>query len=286
MTPARLLVVTAHPDDEVLHFGGLIHLTAQAGGSVTLLCATRGEVGEIADATLATPATLAAVRESELRTAARLLGVSDLRLLDYRDSGMAGTLDNDDPRAFVRADAGAVSNALVALIREVRPAVVATWAPDGGYGHPDHVAANHHTTAAVARAAESWAPALGEPWATPAVYYAARPAGLRAEVRAVAAARNPAAGPASPSTAAPSVDPLPVSFTLDVYAALDVKKAARAAHRTQTRPDSWIATLPPDLERRFTGTEYFYRAHPAWVPGQVDDLLGRLLHLPIAAPTP
>ena len=62
MAPARLLVVTAHPDDEVLHFGGLIHLTAQAGGQVTLVCATRGEVGEIADPMLATPETLGAVR--------------------------------------------------------------------------------------------------------------------------------------------------------------------------------------------------------------------------------
>jgi LmbE family N-acetylglucosaminyl deacetylase len=148
MPAARLLVVTAHPDDEVLHFGGLTYLTARAGGQVTLVCATRGEVGEIADTALATTATLGAVRETELRAAAALLGVQDVRLLDYRDSGMAGTPENEHPRAFVRAAEIDVVPLLVRIIREQRPTVVATWAPDGGYGHPDHVAASRHATAA------------------------------------------------------------------------------------------------------------------------------------------
>ena len=277
--------MTAHPDDEVLHFGGLIHITSLAGGAVTLLCATRGEVGEIADATLATPATLAAVRENELRTAAALLGVADLRLLDYRDSGIGRYCRQQRP-ACLRAGGcpGSFGRAGRAHPRSP-PAVVATWAPDGGYGHPDHVAASHHTAAAVATA-ESGEPALGEPWDTPALYYAARPAGLRAEVRAAAAARNPTAASPAPPVGATHGEPLPVSFTLEVNSALAVKKAARAAHRTQTRPDSWIATLPPDLERRFTGTEYFYRARPTWVPDQPDDLLERLLKLFVAASTP
>jgi LmbE family N-acetylglucosaminyl deacetylase len=286
MTAARLLIVTAHPDDEVLHFGGLMHLAAQAGGQVTLVCATRGEVGEIAEATLATPATLAVVREREVRAAAALLGVHDLRLLDYRDSGMAGTADNDDPRAFVRAAAAAVVRTLTGIIREVRPAVVATWAPDGGYGHPDHVAASRHATASYDLASQPSAPELGQPWSPAALYYAARPAGLRAEVRAAREALDPRAGPHQPPASLPPGAALPVSFTLDVTAALAVKKAARAAHRTQTRPDSWVANLPPDLERRFTGTEYFYRARPPWAEGQPDDLLARSLHLPAAAPAP
>lgn len=129
MPAARLLVVTAHPGDEVLHFGGLIYLTAQAGGQVTLICATRGEVGEIAAATLATPESLGAVRETELRAAARLLGVHDLRLLDYRDSGMAGTAESEHPRAYVRAAETEVVRILVQIIDRARPRWTAA-APD------------------------------------------------------------------------------------------------------------------------------------------------------------
>src|SRR5688500_2537474 len=103
MAAPRLMVVTAHPDDEVLSFGGLIYLSAHAGVPVTLVCATRGEVGEIADPALATPETLGAVREAELRASCAELGVADLRLLDFRDSGVAGSPHHEHPRAFCRA---------------------------------------------------------------------------------------------------------------------------------------------------------------------------------------
>ena len=195
MTAPRLLVVTAHPDDEVLHFGGLIHLTSLAGGAVTLLCATRGEVGEIADAALATPATLAAVRESELRTAAALLGVADLRLLDYRDSGDGRHTPTTTtrvpscrltPRQFRTRWSRSSAKSGRRSSRRGRPM--------GAMATRITSLANRHTAAAVARAAESGSPALGEPWDTPALYFAARPAGLRAEVRAAAAARNPYGG--------------------------------------------------------------------------------------------
>jgi LmbE family N-acetylglucosaminyl deacetylase len=277
MEHARLLLVTAHPDDEVLHFGGLAFLTARAGGRVTLVCATRGEVGEIADSALATAETLGEVREAELRAAAALLGIAEVRLLDYRDSGMAGAAENEHLGAFIRAAAEEIVPQLVRVIREVRPSVVATWAPDGGYGHPDHVAASRHATVAFDRAGQPAHAELGDPWSPRVLYYAARPPGLRDAVRAALAARGQDLAPrAERSPAAPA---LPVSFELDVTAALAVKKAARAAHRTQLRPDSWVGTLPPELERRFTGTEYFHRARPVWDERRVDQMLGELLNL-------
>ncbi len=141
---------------------------------------------------LATPETLGAVREAELRASAALLGVHELRLLAYRDSGMLGTPANDHSAAFVRAAADVVVGTLVAAIRAVRPAVVATWAPDGGYGHPDHVAASRHATAAFDLAGEPVSPDLGPPWQPEALYYAARPAGLRDELRAALDTRLPA----------------------------------------------------------------------------------------------
>ena len=279
MADAHLLLITAHPDDEVLHFGGLAYLTARAGGHVTLVCATRGEVGEIADYSLATPDTLGSVRAAELRAAAALLGIEDVRLLDYRDSGMAGAAENEHPNAFIRVAAEEVLPLLAQAIRDVRPHVVATWAPDGGYGHPDHVVASRHATAAYALAGRSAHPELGEPWSPGALYYAARPPDLRDAVRAELAARGHPAGQPPTESRRPASAALPVSIALDVSPSLAIKKAARAAHRTQLRADSWIGTLSPELEQQFTGTEYFYRARPSWHESETDDLLPRLLGL-------
>src|SRR6266536_712500 len=98
-----LLIAIAHPDDESFGMGGTMAAAAAAGRPVTLVCATRGEVGEIADPALATPETLGAVREQELRDACAALGVHDVRFLPYRDSGMEGTPENADTRALCNA---------------------------------------------------------------------------------------------------------------------------------------------------------------------------------------
>src|SRR5579884_2722176 len=102
MATRRLLGVFAHPDDEGGMSGALIQYN-MAGVESGLICATRGEVGEIADPALATPENLGEVREGELRAAASILGVRHVWFLDYRDSGMIGTVDNENPRAFMQA---------------------------------------------------------------------------------------------------------------------------------------------------------------------------------------
>jgi len=282
VTATQLLVVTAHPDDEVTNFGGLIYLTAHTGARVTLVCATRGEMGEIADPALATPETLGRVREGELRAACAILGIAELRFLDYRDSGMAGTVPNEDPRAFMRARADEVLRRLVAIIRELRPAVVATFDPTGGSGHPDHMAANRHATAAFDLASQHALPECSPPHAPAALYYAARPAGLREEARAELAARGVSVPEARPINGLRDAERSPITVTVDVMGALEAKRAARAAHRTQVSPMSQVHLLSDGLQRRFTGTEYYHRARPVWRPGDDDDLLLRLLAL---APT-
>ncbi len=98
-----LLALFAHPDDEAFGTGGTLSQYAAAGADVTLVCTTRGEVGEIAEGTGATPETLGEVREAELRCAAETVGVRELIFLGYRDSGMAGTPENADPRVCQRA---------------------------------------------------------------------------------------------------------------------------------------------------------------------------------------
>src|SRR2546429_6368103 len=96
MSTKRLLGAFAHPDDEGIVSGALLQYST-SGVETGLVCATRGEVGEIADPALATPENLGQVREEEMRLAAEVLGVRNLWFLDYRDSGMAGTPPHEKP---------------------------------------------------------------------------------------------------------------------------------------------------------------------------------------------
>lgn len=153
----RLLLVHAHPDDESLWTGGTIARYAAAGYQVTLVTCTLGEEGEIIPEGLRQLASDAAdqlggYRIGELRAACAALGVSDHRWLGgvgrWRDSGMAGVAANGHPRAFAAGDLAEQTDALAAVLAEVRPQVVVTYGPDGGYGHPDHVRAHEVTMAA------------------------------------------------------------------------------------------------------------------------------------------
>ncbi|RZI79234.1 MAG: PIG-L family deacetylase, partial [Microbacterium sp.] len=117
----RLHVVVAHPDDETFGCGGLL-LHAQAAGFDTFVtCATRGEAGEDRDGR--TGPVLGDLRAAELRSAATLLGVSDVELLDFADSGMAGPTA---PGTLVGADLADVVATIVDSLRRTRPDVVLT----------------------------------------------------------------------------------------------------------------------------------------------------------------
>jgi LmbE family N-acetylglucosaminyl deacetylase len=131
----RLLGVFAHPDDEVFCAGGTMAKAAEAGAEVMIVSATRGEQGQIRDARVATRRTLGAVREGELAAAAAELGVQHVQVLSYTD----GTLPQH------RSSLGA---AVTAIMRQFDPDTVITFGPDGGYGHPDHVAISELTTLA------------------------------------------------------------------------------------------------------------------------------------------
>ncbi|HXM58081.1 MAG TPA: PIG-L family deacetylase, partial [Candidatus Dormibacteraeota bacterium] len=148
---STLFLVHAHPDDESLATGGVIARTARAGHRVVLVTCTRGEEGEIhaLEDAAAARHRLGDVRAAELRRACAILGVDRLALLDYRDSGMAGSPANQHPASFHRAPLGEVAGRLAALLWEERPAVVVTYGPDGTYGHPDHVKAHRATGAAL-----------------------------------------------------------------------------------------------------------------------------------------
>ena len=153
----RLLLVHAHPDDESLWTGGTIARYAAAGVQVTLVTCTLGEEGEVIPDSLRDLAAhgadqLGGYRIGELRSACAALGVSDHRWLGgpgrWRDSGMVGVAANGHPRAFAGGDLAEQAAALGEVLAEVRPQVVVTYGPDGGYGHPDHIRAHDITTAA------------------------------------------------------------------------------------------------------------------------------------------
>ena len=85
-------------------------------------------------------ASVAELRENELRCAAQTLGLTKVFFLDYRDSGMPGSIDNTHPLALFAADIEKVTADVVRCIRMLRPQVVITFDPIGGYRHPDHIA--------------------------------------------------------------------------------------------------------------------------------------------------
>jgi LmbE family N-acetylglucosaminyl deacetylase len=257
-----LLIAIAHPDDESFGMGGTMAEAAAEGRPVTMVCATRGEVGEIADPALATPETLGAVREQELRDACAALGVQDVRFLDYRDSGMEGTPENADLRALCNAPDEAVAAAFAAIMRQVRPAVVVTWDPSGGYGHPDHLAVHRGATLAFEQvAAESGGPG--------SLYYMALPVHLWGEMMSELRAQGIKWGDEDDSIGerVAQLTHLAPTTEIDVAAHTQAKLDAARQHRTQLPPELPWDRISPDLRHRMVDIEYFTRIVPAWHDG-------------------
>ncbi len=139
----KLLAVFPHPDDETLGMGSTLARYAAEGIEVYLVCATRGERGWF-DSEGPNPGLkgLARTREAELRCAAEQLGIHEVSFLDYID----GDVDQADPEEII--------GRLVLHIRRIKPQVVVTFAPDGAYGHPDHIALSQFTNGALVCAAD------------------------------------------------------------------------------------------------------------------------------------
>ena len=269
MATGGLMAIYAHPDDETFGVGGTMAHYAGRGVPVTMICATRGEVGEIAAGSEATPETLGAYREQELRDAMAILGVDDVRFLEFRDSGMAGTPENADPRALHNAQADDVVGPLVAAIRERRPDIVCTWDASGGYGHPDHVAIHHHATAAVHAAADATRfGSAGAAWSTPRLFYTAFP--IEEFIRIMTAMRERGIDTPGFSDENTDLSELPrvePNCIIDVSDHYDEKIRAMLSHKTQITPDDPFMRLPEDLQRSFFGREYFFRAQPPLAAG-------------------
>jgi N-acetyl-1-D-myo-inositol-2-amino-2-deoxy-alpha-D-glucopyranoside deacetylase len=261
-----LLGVFAHPDDESLACGGLLARCAALGAAVTLLCLTRGEGGPGLDTaedgenggTETRRRRLAALRTQELDAASRVLGVSDLVVLDHAD-GMLPWIEAEALDADIRA-----------ALERLRPDVVITFGPDGLYWHPDHIAVHERTTAVVAAAGD----------AAPALYYVTMPPGqMRAVAEQARAGGAVVPGLDNPDAFGALAEPPTLVIEAGGYAAR--KLAALECHHSQFGA-SPIARISDGDAARLLGTEHYRRAAVGRVGVTFLDQLGSPAPDPLA----
>ena len=271
MTGRTLLAVFAPPDDETFGNGGTLAHYARQGVHVHLICATRGEVGE-APADLKGFASVGEMRADELQCAANILGLESVIFLGYRDSGMPGSPDNTHPNALAAQSIESVARQVAASIRRLKPQVVITFDPIGGYRHPDHIAI-HRATVAAFQIAGDPAQDIEElpPHAPQKLYYSTFSRGwLRVAVRVLRLLRQDPShfGTNKDVDLASLVDvDFPIHARVPVRDVIEQKERAFACHASQG------GSMPPlarGLQRLFAGDETFMRAEPAKPPGRIE----------------
>ena len=142
-----LMAVHAHPDDEASSTGGVLARYSAEGVRTVLVTCTNGEFGDAPGGIKPgeeghDEQEVAEIRLAELRESAKILGVTDLELLGYHDSGMVEWDYKSRPDAFCNVPLADVAARIGGLIERYRPQVVVTYDPEGGYEHPDHVHAS------------------------------------------------------------------------------------------------------------------------------------------------
>lgn len=239
---------------------------AHQGMEVTLICATRGEAGEISDPALAAPETLGVVRQRGLEAAAEIIGIKHVRFLDRRDSGMAGSPENEDSRALVQSTPEEIIGKLVGLMRLLKPDVVVTFEPFGWYGHPDHQVMSTWATAAYGLVNNTKAyPDQGMPYQPQRLFYTVIPfSGFRAMLKEAIVAgyiEDDGISAEVPNGAQLGTEAA-VTHIIDVRSHFATKRQAMAAHRTQFSPDHMFSKLPSEIMIKASGKEHFIQIVP------------------------
>lgn len=265
--PPRLLFVHAHPDDESLNNGATIAHYAALGARVHVVTCTLGEEGEVigdrwAQLAVDSADQLGGYRISELSVALQLLGIGEPIFLGgaghWRDSGMAGTEPRAGSRRFADSDEHEAVGALVAVIRELRPHVVVTYDPYGGYGHPDHIRTHQITTAAVAAAGRHEYP--GEPWTVAKFYWTVIAASaFDAGVRALDERDLLPGWQVAPSAEERGYADCQITTVVDATGSIAAKVAALCAHATQVivGPTGRACALSNNLAMPILGVEHY-----------------------------
>jgi LmbE family N-acetylglucosaminyl deacetylase len=280
MEELTFLAVHAHPDDEASSTGGLYRLLANQGVRTVLVCCTNGECGDGPDG--AKPSAdhhdgdeVAAIRALELDQAVKVLGISRLVRLGYRDSGMKGWPQNADPESFWATPVAVAAEKLAAVLREERPQVIVTYNEYGFYGHPDHIQAHLITMAAIELLDYE-----------PTLYFNAIPNSVMErwrerweqedrEQKEADAAKGIVREPELPSDEEEVPMGTPddeISASIDVSKVTDAKFDALAAHKSQLDDSFWIK-MGREQFNQVMGTEWFIRiTNPTKLEGCVDDI--------------
>jgi LmbE family N-acetylglucosaminyl deacetylase len=275
------LAVHAHPDDEASSTGGLYRLLANERVRTVLVTCTNGEFGDAPggikpDADGHDADDVAQIRESELDKAVEILGISRLVRLGYRDSGMMGWPQNNDPTAFWSVPIGDAAERVAAILMEERPQVVVTYNEHGFYGHPDHIQANRVTLSALALIDYE-----------PTLYFNAVPNSVMAIMRErweredrEERERDAAKGIVRPPEPEVSEEDRiemgtpddEISAAIDVSSVTDAQYDALAAHHSQVGESFWMK-MSRDEFRKAMGTEWFVRVtNPMRLSGTVTDI--------------
>lgn len=261
METARLLFVHAHPDDETLTTGATIAHYVARGAQVHVITCTLGEEGEVIGDEWAQLAVdradqLGGYRIGELTAALAELGVDRPRFLGgagrWRDSGMDGTPARQQQR-FVDGDFAEQTATLAAAIDELRPHVVVTYDPNGGYGHPDHIHAHRVTTAAVAAST----------WQVPKLYWTVTSSSaLAAALAAMTAVPDEWIRVSAGDLPLFGYSDEAIDAALDLTAHESARVAALRAHRTQVSvsPDGRSFALSNNVALPVDPTEYYVLA--------------------------
>jgi N-acetyl-1-D-myo-inositol-2-amino-2-deoxy-alpha-D-glucopyranoside deacetylase len=253
--PARhrvLLAVTAHPDDESFGMGGTLALYAR-------------------EEFLKGYQSIAEMRVAELECAARILGLTEVHMLDYRDSGMANSPDNSHPNALAAQPVKAVANRIIDLIRMLKPQVVVTFDPIGGYYHPDHIAIHRATVEAFNHAADpAWC--TGPAWQPDKLYFHTMPHGyLRAAVKILPLfGKDPRkfGSNGDIDLTAIAAARFPTHAVIDTRTVRQLQDAAAACHASQGGREMSHG-LRAWLSRLFSSRDTFMRDTPKPVPGEL-----------------
>ena len=257
---------------------------AAQGVDVHVIIATDGIAGSVEDPKhLRSHDTLAQVRSSELANAALALGLTSIWSLPYRDSGMRGTPENEHPDALIQQPMLALVEELLGYLERLRPQVVLTHDPFGGYGHPDHVRVCEATTAAFYIATGQNSRRNGEDKAGPQkLYYTAFDKLLLNILVWVMPwlGQDPTAFGRNKDINFVDISrwPTPIHARIDVADYVSQKISASEAHASQYGGGpAFIRVLPSFLRQRYLSTDSYTRAYPVPTAAIERDLFDRVV---------
>jgi LmbE family N-acetylglucosaminyl deacetylase len=257
---STLVCFHAHPDDESIATGGTMFLASQAGHTVVLVTATRGEQGEPQPGVLAEGEPLWERRVIETKLAADILGVHRAEFLGYEDSGMIGEPTNDNPACFWQADVEEAAQRLAAILVDVDADVLTIYDSHGGYGHPDHIQVHRvgSRAAEIAGVDRVFQSTMNR---DRIMKQMAENANLfedevesELEGETVEQMRRRASAADRGEFGSPEAL---ITHAIDVSSTIDTKRAAMAAHASQIGPDSFFFKMPTEMFSAAFGTEWF-----------------------------